>query len=510
MGDLFSLSKSLYLNPDSYNFNQDLFWSPFDEAGCISDESRMQVKRNLILLTGKITRPNAGIIHEIYTLCFNYGICDRTWRWRSIPTAPRVVAMPGIHPGYAEEELLDTNDIELREDAHIYAKGFLYLSVGIHPRALKDNCVWYQKYLPADLRHPQERRYSNSKPTVGYSHPWKYMSRTAFELANRFYYLGAYISSVSSRRQYYLIDLVGSGVDSLPMDAVKDKVWVVVKGKAYLSINTYNLDWNIDVDRGYIKVLESNHNSTRLNVVDKTPKQMSMYEPRHFNGCFKILSRPSVGLIAVYYDKRDDDLREASFLPKECDMEPSMDEDNLPLEFKSDFENALELRPYSPSRILPHGADTLGKRITVKFREHFTVHHPPIVPKVVVKLFPNTNNVNIRFWSPNSRHQLKSNIWKMYMGALDQGIVQQLLEVERFRNFEPLDPRDPDRPLTDDYTAADLNDFYIYQYNFVASDPKILMFRKYCTNAARFSYGTSVWFEDIVGHIATPDILEFE
>ena len=109
----------------------------------------------------------------LYSLNFNWGTMDRTWRWRTLPAAPQYFdVQAGNEPIPANPgECVYPQTIRLREDMTIHLKG---THQGVPGR-------WYQRYLPANnqLIPPSEQLQPNQRPQSGYAHTWKFLPESA-------------------------------------------------------------------------------------------------------------------------------------------------------------------------------------------------------------------------------------------------------------------------------------------------------------------------------------------
>jgi hypothetical protein len=77
--------------------------------------------------------------------------------------------------------------------------------------------------------------------------------------------------------------------------------------------------------------------------------------------------------------------------------------------------------------------------------------------------------------------------------------------VERFGNFNR--HSDPVSPPPFDFTSLDDSWRYDFPWQFDAAMEPLV--RKYCTPDGRIRFGTSLWFEDVVGHCKIADTTEF-
>jgi len=163
--------------------------------------------------------------------------------------------------------------------------------------------------------------------------------------------------------------------------------------------------------------------------------------------------------IAMHWDKRDDDLMPFG--------------DGKPMQVE-----------------LKNGAT----RVKVTLQPNTWIEGPPGAPKLEFVWtgdpnFPATIVVTSPF-----------NVWRVRMAAFDP----------------PPDPRNPDSPpqvvslLDMEFDGHFVNNHdgsYEYRWALTASDQARL--RKYCSPDGAMKYGTSIWFEDIVGHVSVPQELRW-
>ena len=229
LGDLFSLQHYMRDNPDWYDFHLSKYWDPF-RADLIDDNSRMALRRNVIVVTGFDPTQRR---HEIYTIVFNYGLCDHSWRWRLFPPAQQLLIDPAIaqdqNPQLPAEvsngpanAYVVVNTIDLRDDTMLHVRGSLRSPVTQTLRAGR----WVQRYLPADCRHvPERHELTGQKPAVGFNHKWDFVSEAAYQRADRFYQFGVYEDLLDSRAQYYEVELLPSPGGTPRVEDVVGRVW---------------------------------------------------------------------------------------------------------------------------------------------------------------------------------------------------------------------------------------------------------------------------------------------
>lgn len=478
-GDAVSLARQLRYNPEYFRFELSRFWDPFAHD-CIHSQSRMAVTRQVIAVSGHdqvSVGPGRQLTPEIYTICFAFGMCDYTWRWRRFPLTTYGYLDEAVVGGNSRlqapaNEIVYPNTVGIREDATLHVRGF---KRSIDGRSLIEG-RWFQKYLPADCRHVPRRHElpNNQKPAVGFSHPWHFVSEDCYRNADRFYQFGVYQIQIDARSQYYEVELLPYENNVVPpVDPAV--VWInrgvsAPDGKP-LRIDTINFNWALPQDDdGYTRVSELE--------VDRSKEDLSLHEAKTR---FRLLERGPRGVIAVFYDKRDDDLHAASHLP------------HFTL-----FEKENPVGPNDKLRVLVRG--------------HRRVVQPPVVQKVQVRLNRSqgrTVSVTFSFWTSLSVDEAYESLWRFSLAALDNREAVPLFSAIVFGTFtRQAVPRAP-LPLnfrTDEVLRPEFQYIYLWQGfdNTIAA-----ALDRFCTPTGRMSSGTSAWFEDIVGHMATPDMIEF-
>jgi hypothetical protein len=511
LGDLFSLPHYLRTNPDWYNFSLATFWSPFT-SDLINDDSRMAIQRNIITLTGF---NQAAQRHEIYTICFNYGMCDHTWRWRLFPAAEQVLInsavaqdadpqLPDVTKNGPANAYVVVNTLNLRDDTTLHVRGSKRSSTGAPLRAGR----WVQRYLPADCKHvPPKHQLTAGKPASGFSHAWDFVSDTAYRRADLFYQFGVYENRLDSRCQYYKVELLPGANGELPrVEDVVGRVWGNDKnsaGEARLRINTINFTWGLHrvVEEGkefIVKRLtpvagEETSDETFAHEYRKRPS-MSLYEP---TARFRILERKPLGLIAVFFDKRDDDLQSASDLPQPTIFRKDSAEANIPKTWRDEDGDPTGLPPDTPLSDI---------RVLVKTNKRAL--QPPNVRKaqVIIDKASGLRALNISFWTPQTEQEVCENIWRVSLAALDNTGVVPLFSVTRFPNF--VRRAFPDAPLPLEF-AGELGDAWRYDFTWAFTKEIEANVRRFCTPDGHVEFATSLWFEDVVGHRALAQELIF-
>ena len=507
LGDLFSLQHSLKDNPNWFNFDRRRFWSPF-EHDLINDQSRMAVRRQIVAVTGF---DSAAKRHEIYTICFNYGVCDQTWRWRPFPAGEQHVIegttaqdldppLPAVMTSGPKNAYVAVNTLGLRDDTTLHVRGTMRLAKG----GPLTKGRWVQRYLPADCRHaPDAHRLIPGepapKPATGFSHPWTFFAEDAYRRADSFYQFGVYERDIDSRCQYYEIELLPGPNGAIP--ALRDVVARVWHNDAAVSTppspaldalhhTTTNFDWALTKDpNGAIVVNDQIRDRRHL-------PTMSMYEK---TTRFRLLDRRPLGLIAVFYDKRDDELQASSDLPHETILE-------------EDFENAAIPPEWSDEA----GGEACGPtpiprppmRIRVLVKRNRRVLAPPNVRRAQVLIDRSKPQaaLQVSFWTPQTEDEVSENIWIVVLAAVDDSGAVPIFRLRRAQHFiRRASPKGP----PDYYGESALGDAWRYDCTWPFTpklDPTI---GRLCTTEGHARFGTSLWFENVVGHRSLPQRLTF-
>ena len=193
----------------------------------------------------------------------------------------------------------------------------------------------------------------------------------------------------------------------------------------------------------------------------------------HDRFLLKLLHRPPLGYVLVHWDKRDDDL--------------------LPF-------NRLTPQTAASIDITLKRAD--GRKFPAKVRAYGRVLSPPVVTSAEIRVTRNASgpiSVQIKLSTPMRGEDLKENIWRIRMGALPIdnggfGATDVFFDVLRHEHFTV-----PSRGTTHVMTWS------------LAGEPAALKDKvdRYCSADGRQRHGTSLWFENVVGHVSTPDELTF-
>ena len=506
LGDLFSLQHYMRDNPEWYDFHLSKYWDPF-RANFINDDSRMVLRRNVIVVTGK---DPAQQRHEIYTIVFNYGLCDHSWRWRLFPRGQHVLVdravaqdqnppLPADVTNGPGSAYVAVNTIDIRDDTTLHVRGSQRSPVTQNLRVGR----WLQRYLPADCSHVPERHdLTGQKPAVGFNHKWDFVSEPAYQRADKFYQFGVYEDLLDSRAQYYRIELLPSAGATPGVQDVVGRVWKndeTTAGEDRLRMNTINFNWAIKKDAaGFIIKTMQSDDPDELFVHDfRKRASISMYE---HTARFRILERKPLGLIAVFYDKRDDELQTASNLPQPTVLSHDDVETTEVLNVWK-VADGETIPPALPAPAFPN--------IRVRFKSNHRVYQPPNVRKaqIIVDNAPGLRLLHVSFWTPQTEQEVCENIWKVSLAAIDQsGAVFSIFGVNRFGNF--VRRAVPDAPLPPNF-IGDLGDAWRYDFDFPFTKEVETNVRRFCTPEGHVEFATSLWFEDIVGHRALAEELVF-
>jgi hypothetical protein len=185
----------------------------------------------------------------------------------------------------------------------------------------------------------------------------------------------------------------------------------------------------------------------------------SMYNA---DGLFVLHHRGPLGWIAVWKDKRDDDLISLSDLPMEVTLFRSGHEDH---------------------------------KLRVRFKQNHRVYQPPVVQQasVVLRQERSGGSIEVTFASDRVEHEMNVNIWSFNLAALDcdaDEMVVFLLKNKRRMDLEP------------DRGAPGM-----WRGSFPVDENWLAKHQKYFGEDGRLDYGTSLWFENALGHVACPEKL---
>ena len=416
------------------------YWCPF-RAGNINHRTRMAVSRQVIVVNG--LDPVQG--PELYSINFSYSTMDHSWRRRPLPTGAAVAyfddeasaaveTVPAGLPG----DVVYPQTVRLREDMTLVVRGS---RKGVPGR-------WFQRYLPADNRLiPAPTALTGARPSVGFSHPWRFITEEAFTLADRFSHLGVY-DEVDSRSQYYPLTVSETAAVVLSKSS-SAAPWVDAAGQLFVrAVRFYWAaplripDFDVDV----------------LMTPPVRPKKKA--PPSIFNPVtqLRILKRGS-RWIATHWDKRDDDLM--AFDP----IETVTGHPAVP----------------PPAIALSQGDQTINVTVGVNQR----VGHGPVV-KIADVVWTGTpaEPVALRLHAPVS-------VWRVRLGALVRPADGQPRQPVIFRSVEI----DQFRSVGDG----------VVEHRWRPSDTDLARLSEACSDAGAEACATSIWFEDVVGHVAVPD-----
>ncbi len=502
---------------EEFMFDRSRFWCPM-RAGFITPGSRMAVSRQVIVLSGRDPTTRDW---ELYSINFSFGTCDRTWRWRTLPLEK---SDAGSTP--------KPEDFGLREDMTLFVKESRRCGIR----------YWYQRYLPGsgkmmpngeNLKLPAgakrpDRDLSIGKPEKGFEHPWQWLPEDIFEFVHaRFSHFGCLEEVINWRWQYYRVT---------PLDG--DEALKAAGEKAYWSEVTDTLfilkdaiDWerlNNILRGGSDKEVSADMVQRLIILASAIPGAISgamsgaifdalfgaLYAARdvtaiqtilcdiydelrgsplirrkHRKGLFheqfrlSLRLREPIGWIMVHWDKRDDDL-----LPFR-DMQP---------EHGTPFELKLTTRQTSTSEERP---------VRLRIESYHLVRDVPAVSKACVTLMkraPLTASI-LRFeLTPvplENGSTLDENLWRIKVGGLTRDLTGTLCGYEVLFN-----------EVRGSATRANISGTGQHSYEWQLSGLSLEIIQRLvecCSEEGRQRFGTSLWFEDIVGHVAPADSVAF-
>jgi hypothetical protein len=200
----------------------------------------------------------------------------------------------------------------------------------------------------------------------------------------------------------------------------------------------------------------------RLPHVDPYPDTLFRPEkripPSMFNSTTMLrLSKRGGSWIATHWDKRDDDL--------------------IPFDAREDWLG----RPAVPQP--PVTLVSGGQRIAVTVKDHVPTERGPVLPHVDV-VWTGDPTAPLLLRAHGAR-----DVWRLRLGAVDGGRAVVLLTVELSQLARTADGA--------------------REHRWRPPDAELPRWRRLCTDPGARQHGTTVWAEDIVGHVVLPDTLSW-
>ena len=410
-------------------------------AGAVGRRSRLAVAAQVLLVSGD---PEAGF-EGVYSINFSYSSMDRTWRWRRLPAAGRYfaddAALVRESIGATEPNTVYPQTLRLREDMTLHLKGTRHKTGGG-----VEVGRWYQRYLPATNRMTPAAAelIPGERPRTGYTHPWKFLPEAVFQRADRWSHFGVY-DQVDSRTQYYRIDPV-TATDAAELAKEPSGPWIDEGNQ--LLLGAWRFPWH----------------GGQLEYRIKRPPSIFNRRTR-----LRIVRRGSFGWIATHADKRDDDLMPFEGLPMTVEL-------------------------------------TQGtRRARVIIRSNVWVEEPPVVRSAEFSWSgePNTAAV-IALSTPQEQRDLDASRTALLKQTPDAVVFENIWRVR----MAALDPTRPTGvvSLLDTVTEGRFTrNGSRYEFRWLPTTAEAAELRRYCTGSEVLQYGTSIWFEDLVGHVAVPE-----
>lgn len=468
----FSLFSSLADQGWVYDFKREKFWSPF-AGGLINARSRMSVSRQVVLVNGRGPGSAEGS-DRLYSINISWATCDHSWRWRTFPGGPQAIRYlsPGDVSQGVETIAVDSEAAEtvypqthrLREDMTIVVRG---------TRRWGGSTVigrWYQRYLPADNQHvpAREQLVESAIPESGYAHAWEFVPEGIFLKMDRYHFFGVY-DQVDSRSQYYRIRLMG-GLDEEAVRGLPENTrWLCDEN---LHVKTWRMAWpehpDANGDLDVAKLLNLN------GFVPQEEEIKTLIDEGEESVTLNVVNRGALGWIATHWEKHNDDFISFGPLPRRVRLIADISQSNDPVE----------------------GPVDQRRELLVEITQHQKMWSIPVVQEAGVSIVQGRRGTvptaTLYFESSLQLADLTENIWRVKVGALDDnGQPLMLLDVIRESGFE----------------TTNLPHRYVCQIPLdVVGESQLLT---YCTEEGRSRFGTSIWFEDIVGHVATAERTHF-
>ncbi|RJR25279.1 MAG: hypothetical protein C4582_03540 [Desulfobacteraceae bacterium] len=432
-------------------------WCPFKSAGnYFDDTSRMAVAKQVVLVTGPDPKYEGQSL--IHSMNFSWGSRDHTWRWRRCGPQDAISAQ-GRDTGH--DHIVFPGTIRIRDDMTILVEGLAREYEGYRFPTDPVRGWWYQKYLPADNWEVPAPEYceKDQMPPVGYTHPWRFITDRNLMLADNFSHFGTY-DSVNSRSQFCTIS--GPYVRELGRSLSPEE---------FADLFPEDTQWEDIEDR---------------------LRPDSLFEPRiTLKIAKRLLPVPfggrQFGLIAMHWDKRNDDLA-------------PLYEAGSPIVLQSKG---------------PH-QDGAPSRIEISISKHYRKWSPPVVQKAEIDVDMQGRKIIISFQSIlKLEHRSDSldrgkvrrvprrqgpdrSIWRVKMYAFDKEGKPVLLFNKDTSEFTDAGDYTFKHEWLD--TQNDANGKPLGWDNLVTN---------YLSPQGRIDSALSIVFEDLVGHVATPESVIF-
>lgn len=495
------------------NIDRSKFWCPFEDswfndAGRMNNNSRMAVSRQTVLVTGE--NPNGDPEHVLYSINFSWGSADKTWRWTKYPKGAEVALGMDVKDPQKDSSYYLPQTIEIREDMTIFMKGKLADGNNGHIDG-----KWVRKYLPADnaevpraeelveVRDSNGNLRSEAMSDQPYPHEWNFFSNRQFNIAHAYSHFGVY-ERVDSRSQYYFVQVLEDSPNPFPDNYPENIQWMDSENNLYIL-------------------------TAQPPFIHKPP---SMFNKRTY---LKIVKRGKIGMIAMLWDKRDDDLLEFT--------------GSKILTITNDTEGKINGESVNDNTTYP--SVTVKIRLTDR-KKDWT---PPVVQMVKVIVDRNTPKITIMFYSRSINDSEDLPDEEDYAPELDVTVARDLnyeqlgeyADFATYLNGRYVHPHETAFPNPDNLADAKFSpdtsiwrmkigwfddageakfiskniwDEYRGVWNFTrksrylyvcewtpsgADDEDFELAEEHCDESNVFQYATSIWFEDHTGHVSTAE-----
>jgi hypothetical protein len=308
---------------------------------------------------------------------------------------------------------------------------------------------WFQRYLPADNRHV---------PLF----PPLALGDTPQKPASGYNHPWQFLPEETFARadQFPFFGVYSRKVDSRSQyyrlritseDDPTGKKWVDESNSLHVTAARFN--WAV------LEPSERPLNNMKFIEWPAVPAPPSKYECK---AAFRIEERGPLGWIALHWDKRDDEIMRFRLLPREVELTSE------------------------------------GLSLTAVVESHRTVLSTPAAEEAGVNIIHASAGTQILlyFVSRQPEADLVENIWKIWIAALR--------------------PESPDEPVSifEKVRHGNFKSDGAYRYVYDLTDSERLqfggIFEEYCSPEGRRDFGTSIWFEDVVGHVVPPEKVVFE